>query len=125
MKNSKRKSKKKNNDIKSIIVKGLNWSAQEDIDSTVFDYPYVEAATRVIKKVENREGFKFSVVLECYEKGHEKDLVTCNMYFILVNAALYEKAENMRKNFKREYGIDLKLEEIRSGGESDGRTKRK
>jgi hypothetical protein len=38
----------------------------------------------------------------------------------MVNAALYEKAEMLRLNFKKKHGTDLKLESLRGEAEIDG-----
>jgi hypothetical protein len=108
------KTKKAN--IKEVIVKTLTHTDSVKIDINIFDDPYLEAATRVIENHRFDKTFKVSVIVECYFKNDVADPMKhfiYNVYYILVNAALYEKAEKLRTLFKQNYGVDLKFENMR------------
>src|SRR4051812_39368810 len=96
--------------LKKVVVKCSDfWMDEFEIDPEIFDDIYVEAATRSIEKRKNLEGFKVAVIIECWEK---KDFKKPNKHFcyntyrILINAALYDKAEMLRINFMKMHGID-------------------
>lgn len=109
--------------LKKIIVKCSDfWQEEIDIDADIFDDVYVEAATRAIEKRTPLEGFKVTVVLECWEKKDQKrpDKHYCyNTYRILINAGMHEKAEMLRMNFKNMHGIDLQKESMRGDPNDD------
>jgi len=110
--------------IKKIVVKCLNWKEEFDIDSSIFDDVYMEAATRAIEKKRKEPNFKIAVIMECYEKKdvRKKDAhFIYNTYFVLNNVGMYHKAELLRINFLKEHGIDLKLESIK-GDDQNGTT---
>jgi len=118
------KNNMKSQALKKVVVLCADfWKDEFDIDPDVFDDVLLEAATRAVEKRKNEEGFQVAVVFECFEKRHLKkyDLHFCyNSYKVLVNAALYEKAEMLRLNFKKKHGTDLKLESLRGEVESGG-----
>lgn len=103
--------------LKKIVVQCLPfWKDEIEIDSNIFEDIYMEAATRAIEKRKYEEGFKVTIVIECFEKKNVKnpDLHYCyNMYFVLVNAGLHNKAEMLRLNFRNLHKIDLQKESIK------------
>ena len=103
--------------LKKIVVKCPDfWVDELEIDPEIFDDVYVEAATRAIEKRKDLDGFKVTVVLECWEKKDFKKLdkhFCYNTYYILINAGMYEKAEMLRLNFIRMHGIDLQKESLK------------
>jgi hypothetical protein len=112
--------------LKKIIVKCADfWVDELEIDPEVFDDVYVEAATRAIEKRKDLDGFKITVVLECWEKKDFKKLdkhFCYNTYYILINAGMYEKAEMLRLNFIRMHGIDLQKESLKGDNGDNGNT---
>lgn len=105
--------------LKTIVVKSLDWTNEIEIDSEIFDDVYVEAATRIVEKGLEKPNFLIAAVIFCYDKQDEKTPdkhCTCNTYHILVNAALYDKAELLRLNFLKEKGIDLRTQPVISYG---------
>lgn len=103
--------------IKKIVVECLDWRDAIEIDSTIFDDVYMEAATRVIEKNKNTPDFSVAIVMKCYEDKDEKDpykQFVYNTYYVLVNAALYDKAEMLRLNFLKVHGIDIKKQSLKS-----------
>src|SRR5271170_1285112 len=93
---------KKSTTIKKIAVKCSEfWADEFEIDSEIFDDVYLEAATRAIEKRKNLSGLKVAVIIECWDKKDAKnpDKHYCyNTYLVLINAALYQKAETLRQN---------------------------
>jgi hypothetical protein len=101
--------------LKKIVVKCLNWTDMVEIDGDIFDDVYMEAATRVVEKNRNTPDFSVSIVMMCYEKKDEKNSdkhICYNTYYVLVNAALYEKAELLRLNFLKTYAIDIQKQSL-------------
>jgi len=112
----------KSSEIKKIVVKCLNWKEQFEINASIFDDVYMEAATRAIEKKLGQPDFKLAIVMECSEKvGNKLNVpVVLNSYFVLVNAGCHRKAELLRMNFMKKHGVDLKLESMRGeDGNSD------
>jgi hypothetical protein len=103
--------------IKTIVVKCLDWKQEVNVDADIFDDIYMEAATRVIESNRTKPNFSVSIVMECYDKKNSKDPnqhFVYNTYFVLVNAAMYEKEEILRLNFmKLHNGIDLKKQSLK------------
>lgn len=102
---------------KKIVVKCADfWMDEYEIDSEIFDDVYMESATRAIEERKNQQGFQVAVIIECWEK---KDFKKPNKHFcyntyrVLINAGLYNKAEILRSNFLKMYGIDLQKENIK------------
>ena len=103
--------------LKTIIVKCLNWEETVVVDSNIFSDYYMEAATRAIEKKNQENNIEVAVVMECYEKDNEKNPkkhFIYNTYFVLINCSMYDKAEMLRLNFLKLYGIDLKKESLNS-----------
>ncbi len=101
--------------LKKIVVKCLDWTDVVEVDADIFDDVYLEAATRVVEKNRNTPDFTVSIVIVCYEKKDEKDSnkhICYNTYYVLVNAAMYDKAELLRLNFLKIYNIDIKKQSL-------------
>ena len=110
-----KKSMKSN--LKKVVVKCLDWTEDLEVDANIFEDVFMEAATRVLEKHKDTPNFTVSVGMQCCEKKHEKipsKYTTYNVYFVLVNAAMYEKAELLRLNFLKSKKIDLQKESIKS-----------
>ena len=96
-----------------VVVKLTADNVQEyEIDNSIFDDPYMEAATRAIEKTKSKRHGIIRPVTECWNKKTPKKLVMYNSYWILVNAACYNKAELLREKFKAQYDYDLAKEPI-------------
>lgn len=110
--------------IKKIIVKCLDWKEEIDVDSSIFNDVFMEAATRAIENRAKKPKFKVAVVMECYEKKHvlkREEHYVYNTYFVLVNCGFHIKAESLRINFLNIHKIDLQKESIR-GEDENGTT---
>ena len=105
----------KSSEIKKIVVKCLNWREEIEVNSSVFDDIFMEAATRAIETRLGKPGFKMAIVMECCEVIGKKQSVPViyNSYFVMINAGLHKKAELLRTNFLKEHGVDLRQESMR------------
>lgn len=103
--------------LKTVAVRCADfWNDVFEIDSTVHDDIYMEAATRAVEKRKSLKNFKVTVMVECWEKKDDNnpDKHFCyNTYFILVNAGLHEKAEMLRLNFFNLHKIDIQKESLK------------
>lgn len=113
----------KRSTIKIVGVKCSDfWEDEFEVDSSIHDDVYLEAATRAVEKRKSVPGFKVTAAIECWEK---KDINNpykhwCyNTYFVLLNAEMFEKAEMLRENFLKINHIDLQKESLKPK-ESDG-----
>ena len=96
---------------KTIVVRLTADDVQEfDIDGKLFDDPYLEAATRAVEKSKNQKGSIIRPVTQCWEKLNPKRGALYNSYWVLVNAACYSKAEQLREKFKAQTDCDLAKE---------------
>jgi hypothetical protein len=96
---------------KKIVVRLTADDVQEfDIDVKLFDDPYMEAATRAVERSKNQKGSIIRPVTQCWEKENPKRGALYNSYWILVNAACYAKAEQLREKFKAQTDCDLAKE---------------
>jgi hypothetical protein len=103
----------KSSAIKTVVVRLTADNVSEfDIDTEIFDDPYLEAATRAVEKIKTRRGGIIRAVTECWGKKVPKKSQMYNSYWILVNAACYVKAEQLRDKFKMQTNCDLKLEPL-------------
>lgn len=101
----------KSSAIKTIVVQLTSEDVQEfDIDGKVFEDPFMEAATRAVEKSKNQKGSIIRPVAQCWEKANPKRGALYNSYWILVNAACYAKAEQLREKFKAQTDCDLASE---------------
>lgn len=114
----------KSSTIKKVVVKCLDWKEEINVDSSIFDDIYMEAATRAIEKRKNLPKLELAVIMECWEKKDMKDPTMhfiYNTYFVLINSSMHEKAEILRLNFLKEYKLDLRKEKLKDdGGKSNG-----
>jgi len=105
--------------LRKIVVKCLNWTDEIEVDANLFDDVYMEAATRVIEKNRDTPDFTVAIIMVCYDKKDEKNInkhICYNTYFVLVNAALYEKAELLRLNFLKATKIDIQKQSLHGEG---------
>lgn len=109
----------KSSTLKVVIVKINEKKHQVEVDSSIHDDYYVEAATRVVEGYKKNMTFfhKIRIVGECYEKADESNFkkhYQINMYHILLNAGLYSLAELLREKAKNLHNVDLQLEPARA-----------
>ena len=96
---------------KKIVVQLTADDIQEfDVDFDIFDDPYLEAATRAVEKSKTRKHSIIRPVTNCWEKNDPKKSAMYNSYWVLVNAACYAKAEQLREKFKAQTDCDLAKE---------------
>jgi hypothetical protein len=96
-------------------AESVNWRLVIDIDENVFDADtaFMEAATRGAEQAfrEYKNNFLCGPYIEVSCKNAQGELITkyVNAFFVLLNAALYKKAEELRTNFqtRSEEKIDL------------------
>lgn len=109
----------KSSTLKVVVVKINGKRNQVEIDSSVHDDIFVEAATRVVELYKKDLSFfnKIRIIGECYEKLHEKEFnkhFQVNMYHILINAGMYSIAELLREKTKNLHKVDLRKEPARA-----------
>lgn len=103
----------KSSATKTVVVRLTADNVQEfDIDTELFDDPYMEAATRAVEKTKNQKHGIVRAITECWEKKDPKKAVMYNSYWVLVNAACYKKAEILREKFKMQTDCDLAKEPV-------------
>ena len=82
---------------KTIVVKlSADNSIEIEVDADIFDDPLLEAATRAIEQCQKKKFGVIRPITECWEKKNAnspKKHELFNSYWLLVNAALYDKAE--------------------------------
>lgn len=101
----------KSSATRTIVVQLTAENVQEfDIDLGLFTDPFLEAATRAVEKSKNQKGSIIRPVAQCWEKDNPKKGSLYNSYWVLVNAACYAKAEQLREKFKAQTDCDLKDE---------------
>ena len=100
--------------FKTIVVRLTSDNIQEFcIDNEIFDDPMLEAATRAVELTSKTHKHSLiRAVMECWEKKTPNDPIVYNSYWLLVNAAKYDKAELLREKFKAQYDRDLKKEPL-------------
>lgn len=111
----------KSSTVKTIVVEcklrnSLNIKEYE-VDSEIFEDPYMEAATRFAEQQVKKPGATITPILSTYDKKDVKNYdkhICYNSYYVVINAGYHKKAEIMRNNFKRLEHIDLKNESIKS-----------
>jgi hypothetical protein len=97
--------------MKTIVVQLSEDNFQEfDIDTSIFEDPFLEAATRAIESIKKQKHGMILAVINCWEKDVPQNLVMYNSYWVLVNAACYKKAELLREKFKLQTDCDLAKE---------------
>jgi hypothetical protein len=97
--------------IKTIMVRFSHDNEHElEIDSDIFEDPFLEAATRAVEKIGFTKGTILRPITECWDKNNPKRTGLYNTYWILVNAAHYKEAERLRDKFKSQSDCDLAME---------------
>lgn len=105
----------KPSEIKTVVVRLTADNVLEfDVDTGVFDDPFLEASTRAVEQSRKKKHGIVKVVTECWDKNAPKKSYSYNSYWILVNAACYAKAEQLRDKVKMQTSCDLALEPIHS-----------
>ena len=103
--------------IKTVSVKCSSfWEDEFEINPSVFDDIYMEAATRAVERRKHVPGFKVAMMIECWEKQYAADPskhICYNTYFVMVNAGMHEKAEMLRLNFFKQHQIDLQKQSLK------------
>jgi hypothetical protein len=104
----------KSSTIKTIVVRLTTENVQEfEIDTDIFDDPFMEAATRAVEKTKTHKYGIIRPIAECWDKKDpKKSAAMYNSYWILVNAACYSKAELLREKFKMQTDCDLAAEPV-------------
>lgn len=106
----------KTSDIKQIVVKlSADIMFLFDIDPNIFDDPHLEAATRAIERCKIQKYNIIRPIIETWDKKYQKTPKKhqlYNSYWVLVNAALYSKAELLRQKFMMQSDVDLAKEPI-------------
>lgn len=103
----------KSSAIKKVVVRLTADNVQEfGIDSNIFDDVFMEAATRSVENTKNKKHSIIRAITECWDKSDPKKVVMYNSYWILVNAACYTKAEELREKFKMQTDCDLAKEPV-------------
>jgi hypothetical protein len=81
----------------------------------MFDDLFVEACTRVVEyKRKTEKNLALPPFMFAQRDRKNAKETTCNTYIILMNSGLYLQAENLRKIFKNDSGVDLEKEPARS-----------
>lgn len=101
------------NTIKTIVVCLTSDNISEfEINTDIFDDPYLEAITRAVEVIKkNRHGI-IKAFATVWDKKTPNKKYLYNSYWILVNAACYAKAEQLREKFKLQSDCDLAKEPI-------------
>lgn len=99
--------------IKTVIVKLTSDNICEfDINTDIFDDPLLEASTQAIEKIRKNKYGIVNAITECWFKKTPKKTYIYNSYWLLVNAACYQKAEQLREKFKLQTKCDLANEPL-------------
>jgi hypothetical protein len=103
----------KSSAIKTVVVSLTADNVSEfEINSDIFDDPFLEAATRAVEKCRKVKGAIIRPITTCWDKKTPKKTYMYNSYWILVNAGCYAKAEQLREKFKIQHDVDLKNEPL-------------
>lgn len=86
--------------------------SEYEVDSDVFEDPFVEAATRAVEKNRKVKGAIIRSITQCWEKKSPKKVHLYNSYKVLLNASCFTKAEQLREKFKMQHKIDLAKEPL-------------
>lgn len=99
----------------TYYIEGPDWAHNIELDSEVFDTlpsQLFEAGTRAIEKqMSKTDKFNIGAVLIAKKGKKAKLEMLVNAYVCLINAAKYDLAEDLRRNFKKETGQDLATDE--------------
>ena len=83
-----------------------------DVDSDIFDDPYIEAATRAVEICKVNNTGTINHFTECWEPKNVIKSHIINSYWVLVNASMFETAEALREKYKSFKNVDLFKEPI-------------
>jgi len=99
--------------LKTVVVRLTADNVLEfDVDTEIFDDPYLEAATRAVETSRKQAHGIIRAVTECWDKKTPKKTSMYNSYWILVNASCFAKAEQLRDKFKMQTNCDLAKEPL-------------
>jgi len=102
--------------IKKIVVQlSADNIFEIDVDADIFDNTHLEAATRAIECCKLKKYGKIRPIIDTWEKKDEKlpkKHHMLNSYWVLVNAACYDRAELLREKFQNQTNVDLSKEPI-------------
>ena len=94
------------------IQAGANLAARCLVDTECFDDAYLEGATRVVEKNRNSSVISVGPTIRI---RIGKQYRNYNSYWILVNAACYPVAEQMRAAVKARFKVDLATQPYHGG----------
>lgn len=98
----------------SYYVEGPDWDQNVTLDINAFDTENAqlfEAGTRAIEQeMKKTDNFNIGALLLVKKNKKSKTEKLVNAYVCLNNAAQYELAEDLRKNFKAQTGQDLAID---------------
>lgn len=98
---------------KTVVVRLTADNVSEfNIDTEIFDDPFMEAATRAVEKTKIKKYGIIRAITECWEKKTPKKTEMYNSYWVLVNASCFSKAEQLREKFLMQTNCDLAKEPI-------------
>lgn len=104
-------------------VESANWSMYMEVDTNIFDDPYIEACTRCIEEKlkhslsDPSSEFllnSFMTIHKVTKNGQLRQSKTINSYKILLNAGLPSRAKLLRKVIYTDHKVDLAHEPISS-----------
>jgi len=98
--------------IKTIVVRITAKDFEFKIDTSIFDDPFMEAATRAIEHLRKETHAIIAPVIKCWEVDTPKKMQMYNSYWVLVNASCFNKAERLREKFKLQCDCDLAKEPL-------------
>ena len=83
--------------------------SEHEIDLTLFEDPYIEAATRAIECNKSNQAAIIRPVTQCWDKSTPKKVEMVNSYWILLNASRHSMAEILRDKFRMQHKISAIL----------------
>lgn len=111
----------KSSAIETVIVRLNSDNISEfNIDTEIFDDPFMEAATRAVEKTRKMRYGTIRAVTECWLKSNPKKSMLYNTFWVLVNASCFSKATLLRDKFMMQTKCDLSKEPIH--GKNNGRS---
>jgi hypothetical protein len=98
--------------MKTYKVEGANWERDVILnDKDLGGNVYLEAATRAVEWAsKNLEDFNLGYIVSVKDVNDddEGNVVMITSYVVLINAGMYEIAEQMRNDILEHDGIDVK-----------------
>jgi hypothetical protein len=100
----------------SFYVEGPDWSHSVSLDSMLFDDErsqlFEAASLGLEKQFKNADNVNVGALVIVKKTKTSKKEAFVNSYICLINIGMYELAENLRVNFKKETGNDLAEDKI-------------